>query len=431
MNPSRRNVVVQGCVIGAGIIASSVSGVAALAQMPQRPIRRSLQGLSWNDPIVTTYRDAVGLMKQMPDSQKFSWVNLARIHGRDPDNYHFCPHGNWYFLPWHRAYILTYERIIRFLTKNDDFALPYWDWTDDPTMPEVFLEAKTPDGKTNWLYVSDSGFTRTWPPKKPMPAEIVGPDVLKEILHSETYEEFGTSRPAGQKSLDQSWIVDQNSGVQGILEARAHNLVHNNIGGWMPSAMSPRDAIFFMHHANLDRIWALWNSLGGPNSSDPLWTDMQIKNNFYNVDGTFFSPKVSDLFDIDALGYSYHQPSSLRTNSSPVVLGLQSTLRALYIGASISNTTGVKSFVRNNTQNLIARTTKYLELPVTVDADLVTSVARRRPIDSGADLLDFRMAQDQRASGPRVYGFIRDVEVTEAQSTMYRVFIDCSYLRQL
>jgi len=75
------------------MIVGNLPGIMALAQ-GQPPRRRSLEGLAWNDPIVATYRDAVGLMKRMPDAQQFSWGNLAKLHGSDPNTYHFCPHGN-------------------------------------------------------------------------------------------------------------------------------------------------------------------------------------------------------------------------------------------------------------------------------------------------------------------------------------------------
>jgi tyrosinase len=302
MSTTRRQVLLQGGAMGAGIIASNLPGMTALAQ-GQLPQRRALDGLAWNDPIVATYRDAVGIMKKMPPSQQFSWVNLAMIHGTDPDTYHYCPHGNWYFLPWHRAFTTMYERIVRQLTNNNDFALPYWDWTANPLMPDVFLTPKTPDGKPNPLYNSDAGWQRTWPSNQPMPAETVGPTVLNAILSATEYEQFATSRPEGQNSLDASWITT-GSGTQDQLEGNAHNMVHNNIGGWMPSASSPRDPIFFMHHCNIDRIWALWN-VQNPNSSDQLWTDMPFTENFYSVDGSFWSPKVSDLYVPENLGYTY------------------------------------------------------------------------------------------------------------------------------
>ena len=42
----------------------------------------------------------------------------------------------------------------------------------------------------------------------------------------------------------------------GMLEATPHNTVHNTIAGDMATMLSPRDPIFFLHHANIDRIWA-------------------------------------------------------------------------------------------------------------------------------------------------------------------------------
>ena len=87
---SRRNVLLKGAVIGAGVIASQVPGMKALAA-GQPPERKTLQGLAWNDPIVATYRDGVGILKQKPASDKISWAGLAGIHGTDPGSYHFCP----------------------------------------------------------------------------------------------------------------------------------------------------------------------------------------------------------------------------------------------------------------------------------------------------------------------------------------------------
>ena len=191
---TRRSVLIQGSVIGAGIIANEVLGIAAFAQT-KTPVRRSLQGLAWNDPIVETYRDGVGIMKRMAAPEKFSWVAMSEIHG-NLQGYRYCPHGDWYFLPWHRAYTAMYERVIRLLTKNPDFAMPFWDWTASPHMPEVFLSKKTLDGKPNWLFVDEDGQKRTWPANKPMPSNIVGPKVLAKILKDTPFEIFATSSAA-------------------------------------------------------------------------------------------------------------------------------------------------------------------------------------------------------------------------------------------
>ncbi len=149
MTVSRRNVLLQGCAIGAGVIATQVPGVVALAQ-GQPPQRRSLGDLQLNDPIVQAWRDGVAQLKQKSASEAISWANFAAIHG-NAAGFNKCPHGNWYFLPWHRAYLVMYERTVRQLTGHDDFALPYWDWTADRQLPAAFSQP-TWNGQPNPLF---------------------------------------------------------------------------------------------------------------------------------------------------------------------------------------------------------------------------------------------------------------------------------------
>ena len=427
MPVSRRHVMLQGAVIGAGVISSTIPAMKALAQ-GQPPLRRTLQGLAWNDPIVETYRDAVAQLKAKPNSDKTGWAGLATIHGSNPGAYHFCPHGNWYFLPWHRAFVVTYERFIRKLTSNNDFAMPFWDWTSNPRMPAVFTAAKLPNGKPNALFVDDKDFgqtwKRTWPATKAMPANIVGPAVLQQILAATDYEEFGTSRPKGQNNTNPSWVLKR-TGDQGVLEFTPHNNVHNNIGGWMPSASSPRDPIFFMHHCNIDRIWAVWNSLpGNENSPDPLWRGMTFTNNFLNTDGSSWSPKVTDLFDPEKLGYTYGLATPVASASPmPSLVAMRNKL-ATVRAAPAANAEGVKSFTATPPTGAVGTATAPLNVAVNVDPALLASVTKRTPVASGADLANFAAAQEQRASGPRVLAFIRDVKVTGAQDTEYQVYLD-------
>jgi len=414
---TRREVLLHGA-IGAGFIATNLSGVAALAAGAP-PKRVSLQGLAWNDPIVSTYRDAVGIMKGMASSKKFSWINLAKIHGTDPDNYHYCPHGDWYFLPWHRAYTAMYERIIRSLTKNNSFAMPYWDWTANPLMPSVFLDRRTPDGKSNPLFVSDAGWQRTWPADEPMPDDIVGPDVLSQILGDHGYENFGTSRNSQQTNTDPSW-VPLGGGVQGTLEGTPHNNVHNNIGGWMPSASSPRDPLFFMHHSNIDRIWSLWNTQNA-NSLDPLWTGMKFTNNFLNVDGSYWSPQVSDLYVPEALGYTYGYGPPRTTGAGLKSVNLGNKLSALFALPGAASA-GVATVAVANPGT--AAPGNPLEVAIQVPAAALAAVRDRPAVSSGAEMVNFMAAQEQSATGVRALAFIRDIKLTETSTTMFRVFID-------
>ena len=48
------------------------------------------------------------------------------------------------------------------------------------------------------------------------------------------------------------------NGFRQALEGTPHNTQHNMLGGHMRSLESPADPIFFMHHCQVDRIWAMW-----------------------------------------------------------------------------------------------------------------------------------------------------------------------------
>jgi tyrosinase len=419
MTISRRSVLLQGCAVGAGIIATNMPGMVALAQGTAPKLRRSLLGMAPNDPIITTWRDAVGILKGRPASNPISWISFSNIHGTE-NGFNKCPHRNWYFLPWHRAYLLMYERTVRDLTGNNDFALPYWDWTAQRQLPPAF----TAPAPNPLLEPS-----RDMSPTDSLPDENVGPDVIMQVLGETPFESFGTSRPNNQNSTAQSWITTT-TGIQGTLEGNPHNSVHGIVGGIMASGASPIDPIFMMHHCNIDRIWWVWNQAGNQNSADPLWADMEFQNHFFSPNGTPYSPKVSDLYTPETLGYTYDPmlppgPGPVAYTPTPV----ENNLKTLYAGLTNLSTikaAGIASFVAEVKDAATAN--KYLEVSVKVDPDPLYAVARYRRPSSGSAFLDSRRVQTQLAAAPRALCFIRDIEVSKIETTQYRVFIDCDYL---
>jgi tyrosinase len=272
-------------------------------------VRRDLQGMAMDDPDLATYRDFVGLMKSYDQTKPLSWLGFSLQHGwisKDgtQGDYKFCPHGDWYFLPWHRAFVLMYEEAARVIMKNPDFAMPYWDWTANRDYPEAF-SAKVYNGKPNPLYVAGR---HKLAGDYALTDDIVGQDIIDQIYKETDFENFGTSRynqkGVVQNSLDPSWVT-KGGGHQGFLENPAHNYVHNNIGAYMPTPASPRDPIFFMHHTNIDRIWARWNALGRKNSSDSLWLDMPFANNYLDPTGQPYTKIVRELQNTTDYGYTY------------------------------------------------------------------------------------------------------------------------------
>ena len=418
MAKSRREILISGGAIGAGLIAADFSITKAFAG--PIPWRRTLEGMAWNDPMLETYRDAVAIMQGKPNNDPSSWSSLTHIHGVNMFNYHFCPHGNWYLLPWHRAYVVTYEQIVRELTGNKDFAMPYWDWTANPKLPEQFTSATLPNNQPNPLFVA----TRTWPAADPMPPDIVGPSILQSIMQETDFEFFGTTRPQGQNSLAQSWITSK-TGDQGTLEATPHNLVHNNIGGFMPTPMSPTDPIFFMHHSNIDRIWDAWNHAGNDNSTDSLWTDMTFQNNFVHPDGTSWSPQVKDLQVPEDLGYSYRPPfriAFLGHNLALLDNALVRLIKWLKNPGGPVEGIAVYGVERANIQGMEGNA--RLTAAVRTKADLVARVASRKNFLRAAKGNNFREAAEAHAAGTHAYALFTIAEAADPSTTEYRVFLN-------
>ena len=89
------------------------------------------------------YRQAVIRLRALPATNACNWANLSDIHAA------MCPHRNWFFLPWHRAYLWYFERICRKVLGKPEFMLPYWNWTTTPAIPAGFWDGGpviSPDG---------------------------------------------------------------------------------------------------------------------------------------------------------------------------------------------------------------------------------------------------------------------------------------------
>ena len=123
--------------LGGALALSSVVPRAARAQT--RRYRRTNVSGAAGKKALASYRKAVRAMLALPPSDARNWYRIALVHALD------CPHGNWWFLPWHRGFLGYFEQICRELSGDPDFALPYWDWTAEPRIPaEMFDDVLTP-----------------------------------------------------------------------------------------------------------------------------------------------------------------------------------------------------------------------------------------------------------------------------------------------
>jgi hypothetical protein len=268
-----------------------------------------------NKANVDAYAKAFNTMQSTPEGKKI-WEQLASTHQN------FCPHGNWFFLPWHRVYLHHFERTIAEISGKADFALPYWDWDgkDRNRMPPATLE------KTSLFWAKRAPLAAD--DKGKLNPNNVGAPAMSRIMGANNFIAFGSGR-----SRD---IRGQAS--QGLLEAMPHNSTHVWVGGNngdMASFMSPRDPIFWMHHANVDRIWTSWmraqQALNLPiippdtSSFDTkaVWLDFSLKDGFmepelvngkHQLKPTDKAFLISETLDSVAMsGYDYDLMAKLPT----------------------------------------------------------------------------------------------------------------------
>jgi len=243
-------------------------------------------------------------MRALPATDKRSWKNQAEIHGQLLGSFGSCRHASWYFLPWHRAYLHCFEEIVRELSGDPNFALPYWDWSTQVTLPKQFWGSNNPLSNPARPDQPGSGrkpgLTETTAIAQTDLDRFVGQTVVSQILGIPDFETFAGA------AVDN---LGDESGSQGRLENAPHNFIHRWVSGDMASGGSPYDPIFWLHHCNVDRLWTEWvrkHPRGTP--SDTGWLDTVFRGDykFYDRQGNALETlTVRQMLDPGNLGYRY------------------------------------------------------------------------------------------------------------------------------
>jgi len=272
---------------------------------PQLYVRHEVRSPAGEESL-QHYSKAVGKLKERPLDEPSSWWYQAAIHGTEERPlrplWRQCEHQSWFFLPWHRMYLYYFEWIVRKAVIEgggpEDWALPYWNYAlggENATLPEPFRE-KDAD---NPLYVED----RAPEINNGAPLEERAIEDAQALArpHYIGVAEFGGNK--GLPGRERFW------GQPGIVERIPHNAVHSEISGWMGDPeTAAQDPIFWLHHANIDRLWALWNA--GEGHSDPgeeEWLKRRFE--FFNADGKQASKSCEEVRNTATdLSYTYDPP---------------------------------------------------------------------------------------------------------------------------
>ena len=277
-------------------------------------------GQGWH-PITRAYARAIGTMKARDAGDETSLEYQAQIHGMpdlgQPDRFRGqCQHRCWFFLPWHRLYLHWFEQIVLAAVRADDdvddetkaaWALPYWDYSEPgqrATLPSAFREPQLDSGDENPLFVP----SRNQNVNDGIELDTFDTDIWKAMAE----QTFSRPRPEGGfggaatgfNHLDQ----DVNR-FTGKLEATPHNSVHGAVGGLMAGfATAGLDPVFWMHHANIDRLWVVW--LGQEDQErknpDPASSWGTTESHFHDAGKNTVKGSASTALDTaEDLGYEY------------------------------------------------------------------------------------------------------------------------------
>ena len=86
------------------------------------------------------------------------------------------------------------------------------------------------------------------------------------------------------------------------------------------------DPIFWLHHCNIDRLWASWNAAGRKNPTDA--TFLNKKFTFADGNGNKVVATISDFLSIAALNYKYDKLEPV-TNVCPAAAPAAAAARKL------------------------------------------------------------------------------------------------------
>lgn len=305
-----------------------------------------------------------------------------------------CPHpvgvNIYHFLPWHRLYLSFFEIAVRNITGKDDFAIPYWDYTDNGSPENSIIPSafRSPADVSNSLY-------------EPLRRRILnsGSSISAADANDPT--------PVADQFTQDTLIEGKQQAYQAIrfrdfsspLENSPHGLMHVELGGvYRSSTFNPItqtetniglmsgvptagfDPIFWVHHANIDRIWESWTrqrEKDNPAATDIRVTVEQLSSvpwlyNFYNGSTAInFQPSevVSEVYTPTYNSFSYD-----KLDEVPPSRRAQNRSRDRFI-IPVEDTVVTSTEVKTKLTDKLTTVNVPLSTPVEISEDVLEQAA--------------------------------------------------------
>ena len=323
-------------------------------------------GGDWAAPILW-YARGVKAMKAKKLADPTSWRFYGAIHGYNAEAWKAfgylsssdqqpsqadrkrywkqCQHGSWYFLPWHRGYLLAFEANVRAaiaaLGGPKNWTLPYWNYfkPGQSGLPPAFGSEDWPDGTgDNPLYVS-----QRYGPQDDRHVFVPVNLVNLNALNDPDFTGVPSGGGPGFGGVDTGFA--HNGAVHGGIETQPHDMVHVYVGGQHPGGLmsfpdtAGLDPIFWLHHANIDRLWEVWRknppSHVDPSDKDWIKGPADIGERKFSMPmpaGKAWDYTPGDMASLKTLGYTYDDLSA----AAPRMLAPAARMKRLKVSAAVT-----------------------------------------------------------------------------------------------
>ncbi|KAI3968541.1 hypothetical protein MKX01_007851 [Papaver californicum] len=282
---------------------------------------------------IAKYNKAINIMKSLPYEDPRNFIRQANMHclyctgsyNQQHSDTLLKIHRTWLFFPWHRMVLYFHEQILGSLIGDENFALPFWNWDspDGMFIPDMYLNGPMADmqresshlppqvADINYDYV-ESGLGTS--DQIPTNVALMYNQMVSGAKKAELF--MGCRYKAGEHGFCDG---------PGTIELAPHNPLHAWVGSNSNSERedlgafftAARDPIFYAHHSNVDRLWNLWNELGGnkPSIEDTDWLESTFF--FHNEKSQLVRIKVRDVLDTSKLRYTYENVENVWLTSRP------------------------------------------------------------------------------------------------------------------
>ncbi|KAA8573382.1 hypothetical protein MFRU_053g00020 [Monilinia fructicola] len=369
-----------GALLKRDVSKMPTTGVRYNGSSASIPVRQEIRDLEKNGDLWQLYILAQSMMQTMDQSEMRSWYQIAGIHGRPylpydgvspipgNENNGYCTHVSILFPSWHRPYMALYEQVLhslvsfiagqypagaerdRYTAAANRFRIPYWDWAMAAPQGQSIIPASitTPtiaiNGPAGVQTISNPLYSYHFNPlnatELPNPPFSRYPQTLR----------YPTSNNASATSQD-DLVARQLDNSASTFRDRLYNLftnyhdfsvfsneasrpgnfdsiesLHDQIHGLTGSGghmsyvdYASFDPIFFLHHAMVDRCFAMWQVLNPDSYVSPtaaLYSTYTIKAGSIQDASTpltpFYAPggnnsfwSSTDVISTEVFGYAY------------------------------------------------------------------------------------------------------------------------------